>query len=143
MLRPETISQAVGLSSTVPGIRLTLFRHPRADPLWDALARPVNHNPAILLRTQDLPQLYEENSACTFQPGTLEQHRTRSASAHSVSRSKKPKRRTSMRSGFSDRDLLLSDRLKPEDSGLSCLLRLAFSAYMLPTIDRFKPVFET
>jgi CMP-N-acetylneuraminic acid synthetase len=31
--------------------------------LWDALARPVNHNPAILLRTQDLPPIYEENSA--------------------------------------------------------------------------------
>ena len=22
---------------------------------WDALGRPINHNPAILLRTQDLP----------------------------------------------------------------------------------------
>jgi CMP-N-acetylneuraminic acid synthetase len=30
--------------------------------LWDALSRPVNHNPAILLRTQDLPPIYEENS---------------------------------------------------------------------------------
>ena len=24
--------------------------------------RPVNHNPAILLQTQDLPPIYEENS---------------------------------------------------------------------------------
>ncbi len=30
--------------------------------LWDSLARAVNHNPAILLRTQDLPPIYEENS---------------------------------------------------------------------------------
>lgn len=30
--------------------------------LWDELTRPVNHNPAILLRTQDLPPLFEENS---------------------------------------------------------------------------------
>ncbi|MGH6945224.1 MAG: cytidylyltransferase domain-containing protein [Geminicoccaceae bacterium] len=30
--------------------------------LWDQLARPVNHNPAILLRTQDLPPVFEENS---------------------------------------------------------------------------------
>lgn len=30
--------------------------------LWDPLARAVNHNPNILLRTQDLPPLYEENS---------------------------------------------------------------------------------
>ena len=30
--------------------------------LWDELARAVNHNPAILLPTQDLPPIYEENS---------------------------------------------------------------------------------
>lgn len=30
--------------------------------LWDSLARAINHNPAILLRTQDLPPIYEENS---------------------------------------------------------------------------------
>lgn len=30
--------------------------------LWDELSRAVNHNPNILLRTQDLPPIYEENS---------------------------------------------------------------------------------
>ena len=30
--------------------------------LWDQLARPINHNPAILLQTQDLPPVFEENS---------------------------------------------------------------------------------
>jgi CMP-N-acetylneuraminic acid synthetase len=30
--------------------------------LWDELTRPINHNPAILLQTQDLPPVYEENS---------------------------------------------------------------------------------
>lgn len=30
--------------------------------LWDQLGRPINHNPNILLRTQDLPPIYEENS---------------------------------------------------------------------------------
>ena len=30
--------------------------------LWDQLARAINHNPAILLRTQDLPPVYLENS---------------------------------------------------------------------------------
>jgi CMP-N-acetylneuraminic acid synthetase len=30
--------------------------------LWDQLGRAINHNPAILLRTQDLPPVYEENS---------------------------------------------------------------------------------
>jgi CMP-N-acetylneuraminic acid synthetase len=29
---------------------------------WDELARPINHNPNILLRTQDLPPIFEENS---------------------------------------------------------------------------------
>lgn len=30
--------------------------------MWDQLARPINHNHSILLRTQDLPPIYEENS---------------------------------------------------------------------------------
>ncbi len=30
--------------------------------LWDSLGRAINHNPNILLRTQDLPPVYEENS---------------------------------------------------------------------------------
>ncbi len=30
--------------------------------LWDQLGRAINHNPNILLQTQDLPPVYEENS---------------------------------------------------------------------------------
>jgi CMP-N-acetylneuraminic acid synthetase len=30
--------------------------------LWDNQTRPVNHDPEILLCTQDLPPIYEENS---------------------------------------------------------------------------------
>ena len=30
--------------------------------LWDQQTRAINHNPAILLQTQDLPPVYEENS---------------------------------------------------------------------------------
>lgn len=46
--------------------------------LWDELARPINHNPAILLQTQDLPPLYEENSCLyLFTRQTLETRRTR------------------------------------------------------------------
>jgi CMP-N-acetylneuraminic acid synthetase len=33
--------------------------------LWDAEVRPVNHDPSVLLRTQDLAPLYIENS-CFF-----------------------------------------------------------------------------
>ena len=29
---------------------------------WDAMARPINHNRDILLRTQDMPPIFEENS---------------------------------------------------------------------------------
>lgn len=43
---------------------------------WDELARPMNHNQNILLRTQDLPPVYEENScAYVFKGETvLSQH---------------------------------------------------------------------
>jgi CMP-N-acetylneuraminic acid synthetase len=30
--------------------------------LYDAHGNPMNHDPSILLRTQDLPPVYEENS---------------------------------------------------------------------------------
>ena len=40
--------------------------------LWDGLARAINHNPSILLRTQDLPPVYEENSCLyLFRKSTL------------------------------------------------------------------------
>jgi len=46
--------------------------------LWDGLTRPINHNPAILLRTQDLPPVFEENSCLfLFTRDTLVQRRNR------------------------------------------------------------------
>jgi CMP-N-acetylneuraminic acid synthetase len=30
--------------------------------LWDAKGQPINHDPEVLLQTQDLPPIYEENS---------------------------------------------------------------------------------
>jgi CMP-N-acetylneuraminic acid synthetase len=66
LLRPETVATAT---------RTFLENYPMYDSLfsvtalhtrlWDGLGRAVNHNPAILLRTQDLPPIYEENS-CLF-----------------------------------------------------------------------------
>lgn len=63
LLRPATVSNA---------IRTLFERYPAYDSLfsvtrlqtrlWDALGRAINHNPAILLQTQDLPPVYEENS---------------------------------------------------------------------------------
>ena len=46
--------------------------------LWDQLTRAINHNPSILLRTQDLPPVYEENSCLyIFSRATLETRRSR------------------------------------------------------------------
>ncbi len=51
---------------------------PYRTRLWDQLARPLNHNPNILLRTQDLPPLFEENSCIyIFRGETLRNSRNR------------------------------------------------------------------
>lgn len=54
------------------GLKQFLNQYPIYDSLfsvtakyvryWDGLGRAINHNPNILLRTQDLPPIYEENS---------------------------------------------------------------------------------
>lgn len=63
MLLPETIMEAVDLFLKSYPSYDSLFSVTRLQTrLWDQLARPVNHNPAILLQTQDLPPIYEENS---------------------------------------------------------------------------------
>ena len=63
LLRPQTISRAVqALSASYPAYD-SLFSVTRLQTrLWDQLGRPINHNPAILLQTQDLPPVYEKNS---------------------------------------------------------------------------------
>jgi CMP-N-acetylneuraminic acid synthetase len=63
LLQPDTITKA---------IQCLLYNYPTFDSLfsvtrlqtrlWDGLGRAINHNPNILLRTQDLPPIYEENS---------------------------------------------------------------------------------
>jgi len=79
LLRPATISRAirtlVDLFPTFDSLFSVTRLHTR---FWDQLGRPVNHNPAILLRTQDLPPIYEENSCIyLFTRQTLEQRRNR------------------------------------------------------------------
>jgi CMP-N-acetylneuraminic acid synthetase len=63
LLRPETISSAIqALLNNYPAYD-SLFSVTRLQTrLWDQLGRAINHNPAILLQTQDLPPVYEENS---------------------------------------------------------------------------------
>jgi CMP-N-acetylneuraminic acid synthetase len=63
LLKAESISKAINqLLAEYPSYD-SLFgvtrRHVR---LWDELTRPINHNPTILLQTQDLPPVFEDNS---------------------------------------------------------------------------------
>jgi CMP-N-acetylneuraminic acid synthetase len=63
LLRPATISRAIQALLAVYPAYDSLFSVTRLQSrLWDRLTRPINHNPAILLQTQDLPPVYEENS---------------------------------------------------------------------------------
>lgn len=63
LLKAQTIQHAIDqLRQSYPEYD-SLFGVTRLQTrLWDELGRAVNHNPAILLRTQDLPPIYEENS---------------------------------------------------------------------------------
>lgn len=63
LLRAATISHAIHKFLAVyPGYD-SLFSVTRLQTrLWDQLGRAINHNPAVLLQTQDLPPVYEENS---------------------------------------------------------------------------------
>jgi CMP-N-acetylneuraminic acid synthetase len=63
LLRAETTNEACKLFLSSMSKHDSLFsvtrRHVR---LWDSEFRPLNHDPKVLLRTQDLPPVYEENS---------------------------------------------------------------------------------
>jgi len=63
LLKTKTIWHAIQtLQREFPGYD-SLFGVTRLqNRLWDQLGRAINHNPAILLQTQDLPPVYLENS---------------------------------------------------------------------------------
>ncbi len=79
LLRPDTVSRAIdrllaGTSFFDSLFGVTALR----ERLWDSLARPLNHNPALLLRTQDLPPVFAENSCLyLFTREVLERTRRR------------------------------------------------------------------
>jgi CMP-N-acetylneuraminic acid synthetase len=79
LLRSQTISAAIQALLAIYPSYDSLFSVTRIQKrLWDGLVRPINHNPAILLRTQDLPPVYEENSCMyLFTRQTLEVRRNR------------------------------------------------------------------
>ncbi len=63
LLRSATVRQALQRFQEVYPTYDSLFSVTRMQTrLWDAEGRPINHDPARLLRTQDLPPVYEENS---------------------------------------------------------------------------------
>jgi CMP-N-acetylneuraminic acid synthetase len=79
LLRPETITRAIDtFFSNYPTFD-SLFSVTRLQTrLWDQKGRPLNHDPDVLLRTQDLPPVYEENSNLyIFNRQTLEKRRNR------------------------------------------------------------------
>lgn len=66
LLSQATLNRAVETFFANYPVHDSLFSVTRLQTrLWDSLARAVNHNPNILLRTQDLPPLYDENS-CVY-----------------------------------------------------------------------------
>lgn len=79
LLRSETIKKS---------IESFLKHYPRCDSLfsvtrlqtrlWDQKIRAINHDPKILLRTQDLSPIYEENSNLyIFTKGSFEKNKNR------------------------------------------------------------------
>ena len=78
LLRSETISQAINQFLNSPDAD-SLFGVTRLQTrLYDAQGKAVNHDPKVLLRTQDLPPIYEENSNIyLFKPEVLQQQKNR------------------------------------------------------------------
>ena len=73
LLRVETIDAALERFLLSRGENDSLFSVTRLQArLWSAEGRPLNHDPDVLLRTQDLPPVYEENSCLyVFDGATL------------------------------------------------------------------------
>lgn len=74
LLSSKTISDALDKFLINYPVHDSLFTVTQLQQrLWDPLARAINHNPSILLRTQDLPTTYIENSCMyLFTKETLE-----------------------------------------------------------------------
>jgi len=78
-LKADTVSAALNLFARPDREFDSIFSVTRLQArLWDADTRPVNHDPSVLLRTQDLAPLFIENSCFfLFTPGLLRDRGTR------------------------------------------------------------------
>lgn len=78
-LKADTVSEALKRFTAADREFDSVFSVTRLQArLWDAETRPVNHDPSVLLRTQDLAPLYIENSCFfIFTPELLREGGTR------------------------------------------------------------------
>jgi len=87
-LQTHSTNPLLTVESIIQAIQVMIAKYPTYDSLfsvtriqarlWDSQSHPINHDPAILLQTQDLPPVYEENSCFyLFTRQLLEVHRTR------------------------------------------------------------------
>ena len=87
-LQTHSTNPLLSTESITRGVQTFLDQYPIYDSLfsvtqlqtrlWDSLSRAINHHPNILLRTQDLPPIYEENSCLyIFTQETLERKHNR------------------------------------------------------------------
>jgi CMP-N-acetylneuraminic acid synthetase len=79
LLRPETISKAIQTFLADYPAHDSLFSVTRLQSrLYDRYGHALNHDPNILLQTQDLPPVYEENSCIyIFSRENLQRHGNR------------------------------------------------------------------
>jgi CMP-N-acetylneuraminic acid synthetase len=79
LLRPETISKAIQTFLTDYPAHDSLFSVTRLQTrLYDQHGHALNHDPNVLLQTQNLPPVYEENSCIyIFTRENLERRRNR------------------------------------------------------------------
>lgn len=77
LLRSKTISHVIRLFEANIPTYDSLFTVTKLQVrLWDQYGHAINHDPAVLLQTQDLPPVFEENS-CMYifsRPSLLQHH---------------------------------------------------------------------
>lgn len=63
LLKPQTIQSAIAAFFAAYPEHDSLIGVTRLQTrLWDTAGRPINHDPQVLMRTQDLDPIFEENS---------------------------------------------------------------------------------
>ena len=79
LLRSASIIGAIDAFTTSLSKHDSLFSVTRLQTrLWNSIAKPLNHDPSLLLRTQDLEPVFEENSCIyLFSKTSLEKYKNR------------------------------------------------------------------